>query len=58
MADTQLQMQDAVKATLLRTDESFRQLVTQHQALDERLRHLATYPRLTEQQQYEETSIK
>jgi len=51
-------MNDDVKAALLRTDEAFRQLVTEHQALDERIRHLGTFPHLTDQQQYEETSLK
>ena len=36
MADAQLPVKDDVKAALLRTDEGFRQLVTEHQALDER----------------------
>jgi uncharacterized protein YdcH (DUF465 family) len=58
MADAQLPIKDDVKASLLRTDDAFRQLVTEHQALDERIRHLSTFPRLTEQQQYEETALK
>jgi uncharacterized protein YdcH (DUF465 family) len=58
MADAQLPIQDDVKAVLLRTDEAFRQLVTEHQALDEKIRHLATFSYLTDQQQFEETALK
>ena len=58
MADAQLPVKDDVKAALLRTDEGFRQLVTEHQALDERIRHLSSLTHLSEQQQYEETALK
>lgn len=58
MADAQLPIQDDVKAVLLRTDEGFRQLVTEHQALDEKIRHLSTFAYLTDQQQFEETALK
>jgi uncharacterized protein YdcH (DUF465 family) len=57
MADAGLPLTD-VKAALLQTDDTFRQLVSEHQALDERLRNLASTPYLTEQQRYEETSLK
>ncbi|HUL73904.1 MAG TPA: YdcH family protein [Vicinamibacterales bacterium] len=58
MADAQLPIKDDVKAALLRTDESFRQLVTEHQALDERIRHLASLAYLTDQQRFEQTALK
>lgn len=57
MTDTQLR-EDDVKAALLRTDEGFRQLVSEHQALDEKIRHLTGLTYLTQQQQYEEASLK
>ena len=58
MNETQLPHGDDVKDSLLRTNEAFRQLVTEHQALDERIRQLATLPFLTDQQHYEEISLK
>jgi uncharacterized protein len=58
MAEAQLQEKDDVKATLLRTDEAFRQLVTEHQALDDKIRDLSTAAHLTDQQQFEEISLK
>jgi uncharacterized protein YdcH (DUF465 family) len=58
MADAQLPMKDPVKDALLRTDDGFRQLVQEHQALDERIRHLSSLSYLTDQQQYEEISLK
>jgi uncharacterized protein YdcH (DUF465 family) len=59
MADTQLPDKTTdLKDALLRTDETFRQLVTEHHQLDERIRQLSAFPHLTEQQQYEETSLK
>ena len=51
MADAQLPLKDDVKAALLRTDEDFRQLVSEHHALDEQIRHLSTLTYLTDQQQ-------
>jgi len=58
MSQTQLPHGDDVKNSLLRTDDAFRQLVSEHQALDERIRQLSTLPFLTDQQQYEEISLK
>lgn len=59
MADTQLPDTTIdVKDALLRTDETFRQLVSEHQRLDERIRHLSTFGHLTNQQQYEQISLK
>ena len=57
MSDTQLR-EDDVKATLLRTNEGFRQLVSEHQNLDEQIRRLANQSYLTQQQQYEEAQLK
>lgn len=58
MADAQLRLEDVVKASLLQTDEAFRQLVSEHQELDERIRHLTNLAYVTEQQRYEEISLK
>lgn len=58
MADAQLRPADDVKASLLRTDEAFRQLVSEHHDLDERIRHLSALQYLTDQQQYEAASMK
>ena len=57
MAEAQLPLTD-VKAALLRTDEAFRQLVTEHQALDEKIRRLSNLAHLSDQQRYEETALK
>jgi uncharacterized protein YdcH (DUF465 family) len=58
MADAQLRPADDVKASLLRTDEAFRQLVSEHHDLDERIRHLSTLHYLTDQQHFEAASMK
>lgn len=58
MADAQLPQSDDVKAALLQTDHTFRQLVLEHQALDERIRHLSTLTHLTDQQHYEQKALK
>ena len=58
MADAQLPVTDPVKTALLQTDDAFRQLVSEHQALDERIRSLSSLAYLTEQQRYEEISLK
>ena len=58
MADAQLRPTDDVKASLLRTDEAFRQLVSEHHDLDERIRRLTTLQYLTDQQRYEAASMK
>src|SRR6187402_2835267 len=42
MADAQLPVKDDVKAALLRSDEEFRQLVSEHHALDEQIRQLSS----------------
>jgi uncharacterized protein len=56
--DAQLRLEDDVKASLLRTDEAFRQLVSEHHDLDERIRHLSTFAYHTDQQHYEEIALK
>ena len=59
MADTQLPDKTTdVKEGLLRTDETLHQLVTEHHRLDERIRQLSSLAHLTDQQQYEEISLK
>ena len=58
MADAQLPDKTDVKDVLLRTDEHFRQLVTEHHRLDELVRHLSSLAYLTDQQRYEEISLK
>ena len=59
MADAQLpDTASDVKDLALRTDDTLHQLVTEHHQLDERIRHLSSFARLTDQQQYEEVSLK
>lgn len=58
MADVQLSYGDDVKTRLLRVSEPFRRMVTEHQVLDEKIRSLANLSFLTDQQQYEEASLK
>jgi len=58
MADAQLRLEDDVKASLLRTDDAFRQLVSEHQELDQRIHNLSGMTYLTEQQRYEEAALK
>jgi uncharacterized protein YdcH (DUF465 family) len=58
MADAQLRLEDAVKASLLQTDESFRKLVLEHHDLDERIRQISTLTYVTDDQRYEEISLK
>ena len=59
MGDAQLPEKTIdAKDALLRTDENFRQLASEHQRLDERIRQLSLFSRLTDQQQYEEISLK
>lgn len=47
-----------LKDQLLQTDETFRQLVTEHHALDERVRHLSSRHVLSSPEQFEEISLK
>ena len=47
-----------LKDQLLQTDESFRQLVSEHHTLDERVRHLSSQSFLSTPEQIEEVSLK
>ena len=47
-----------LKELLLKTDEEFRQLATQHHQLDDRLHELSAKPYLTEPEQVEEVTLK
>ena len=50
MADAQLpDTASDVKDLGLRTDDTLHQLVTEHHQLDERIRHLSSFARLTDQ---------
>jgi uncharacterized protein YdcH (DUF465 family) len=58
MSDAQLSHGDDVIAALLRKDDLFRQLVSQHHELDERIRELSSTLPLTSQQQFDEIALK
>lgn len=58
MGDAQLRLEDDVKASLLRTDGAFRQLVSEHQELDQRIHSLSGMTYLSEQQRFEEAALK
>ena len=47
-----------LKELLLKTDEEFRQLATQHHELDDRLHDLSSKPYLSEPEQVEEVRLK
>ena len=47
-----------LKELLLKTDEEFRQLATQHHELDDRLYELSSKPYLSEPEQVEEVKLK
>jgi uncharacterized protein len=47
-----------LKELLLKTDEEFRQLATQHHELDDRLHELSHKAYLSEPEQVEETTLK
>jgi uncharacterized protein YdcH (DUF465 family) len=49
---------DELRRRLLESDEEFRQLATQHQDLDQRLRGLASKSYLTDAEQIEEMTLK
>ena len=49
---------EELKQRLLRTDEQFRQLATQHHELDERIHTLATRHYLSEPEHLEEVTLK
>jgi uncharacterized protein YdcH (DUF465 family) len=58
MPDAQLSHLDVVRSSLLEQDDEFRQLVSEHHTLDERIRHLASVPYLSDEQQLEEIALK
>jgi uncharacterized protein YdcH (DUF465 family) len=58
MAGAQLSSDDPVRAGLLESHDEFRQLVSEHHRLDERIRQLSGLPYLSHQQQFEEVSLK
>jgi uncharacterized protein YdcH (DUF465 family) len=59
MAEPQLpETTTKTKDVLLRTDEVFRQLVTEHHELDERIRRLSSLAYISDQQHYEEIALK
>jgi len=54
----ELPVKQDVKAALLQTNEGFRQLVLEHQALDDQLRAISGFAHLSDQQHFEEVSLK
>ena len=51
-------MADELRHQLLQSDEEFRQLVAQHQDLEQRLNTLSGKPYLSEQEQFEQMTLK
>jgi uncharacterized protein YdcH (DUF465 family) len=49
---------EELKRQLLQTDEEFRQLATQHHALDQQIHDLAARNYLSEPEQIQETTLK
>ena len=58
MAGAQLSPEDPVRAVLLESSEEFRQLVSEHHQLDERIHELSSLSYLTDQQHFEEIALK
>ena len=58
MANAQLSPDDPVRAVLLENHEEFRQLVSEHHQLDERIQQLSSLSYPTNQQQFEEAALK
>jgi len=58
MADAQLRLEDDVKTAALRGPQDIQQLLSEHQQLDERIRHLSLKTYLTDAQQFEEIELK
>jgi len=54
----ELPVKQDVKAALLQTNEGFRQLVLEHQALDAQIREISSFSHLTDQQRFEEIALK
>lgn len=51
-------MAEDLKYRLLQTNEEYRELVSKHHALDDRLHELESKPHLTNDEQLEEVSLK
>jgi hypothetical protein len=58
MAGAQLSPEDPVRAVLLENHDEFRQLVSEHHELDERIQQLSNLSYLTGPQQFEEIALK
>ena len=59
MADAQLpDPATDTKDVRLQTNDEYRQLVSQHHTLDERIRYFSSHPYLTDKQQFEEAALK
>ena len=58
MADAQLSFSDGGQAAPAQSDDQFRQLVTEHHDLDERIRQLSSLAYLTDAQRFEEVALK
>ncbi len=54
----QTESAQGLKELLLKTDEEFRQLSSQHHQLDDRLHELSSKPHLSESDQVEEVTLK
>ena len=49
---------EELKRQLLQSDEEYRQLATQHHALDEQIHNLSDRPYLTQPEQFEEVQME
>jgi uncharacterized protein YdcH (DUF465 family) len=58
MAGAQLSPEDPIRAVLLERHDEFRQLVSAHHDLDERIQQLSNLSYLSDQQQFEEIALK
>jgi uncharacterized protein YdcH (DUF465 family) len=58
MAEAQLSPDDHVRAVLLANHDEFRQLVSEHHMLDQRVQQISRLSYRTDQQHFEETSLK
>lgn len=58
MADAQLSSEHGIRSLLMQQHEEFRQLVSEHHALDERIHHLARVSHPADAEQLEEVALK
>lgn len=58
MTEAGLRLEDDVKDQGLRSGDDLNALVSEHQELDTRIRHLSTQSYLSDQQQFEESRLK